>query len=67
MTESRSFQKRAGPRLALAILCSVSFLTACDRQEERIDRLEDIAEGVSEQVNDLDEVSDQESAEDGSN
>ncbi|WP_018148514.1 hypothetical protein [Henriciella marina] len=67
MTESRSFLKPNGPCLALAVLCGVSFLASCDRQAERIDRLEDIAEGVSEQVNDLEKVDDQESAEDGRN
>tara|TARA_Y100001947_G_C10269215_1_gene273435 strand:+ start:801 stop:956 length:156 start_codon:yes stop_codon:yes gene_type:complete len=44
----------------------ISTLSACDRQQERLDRVQDIAEGVSDQVKEL-EAGDQEeeSTEDG--
>ena len=43
----------------------VSTLSACDRQQERLDRVQDIAEGVSDQVKELEAGDQEESKEDG--
>ncbi len=51
--------------LLLAISASISLLSACDRQQERLDRVQDIAEGVSEQVSELEADENEESTEDG--
>ncbi|WP_147372340.1 hypothetical protein [Henriciella barbarensis] len=51
--------------LTLAIFAGTPLLSACDRQQEHLDRVQDIAEGVSEQVNSLQADDEEESAEDG--
>lgn len=60
MRHSFSSRQLAALCLAAATLCGMGSLSGCDRQEERVDRLEDIADGVSEQINELDEPSQQE-------
>ena len=51
--------------LMLTTLAGIPLLSACDRQQERLDRVEDIAEGVSEQVRELEAGDQEESPEDG--
>lgn len=51
--------------LTLAMFAGTPLLSACDRQQERLDRVQDLAEGVSEQMSSLEAEDQEESAEDG--
>lgn len=66
MKALRSLPSRPLAALILTMTVGISTLSACDRQQERLDRVQDIAEGVSDQVKEL-EAGDQEeeSTEDG--
>ena len=66
MKALRSLPSRPLAALILTMTVGVFTLSACDRQQERLDRVQDIAEGVSDQVKEL-EAGDQEeeSTEDG--
>jgi hypothetical protein len=64
MKALRSLPSR--PLVALIVTMTVvSTLSACDRQQERLDRVQDIAEGVSDQVKELEAGDQEESKEDG--
>ncbi len=65
MKTLRSLPSRPLAALLLAISAGIPLLSACDRQQERLDRVQDIAEGVSEQVSELEADENEESTEDG--
>jgi hypothetical protein len=65
MKALRSLPSRPLAALILTMTVGVSTLSACDRQQERLDRVQDIAEGVSDQVKELEAGDQEESTEDG--
>lgn len=65
MKALRSLPSRPLAALILTMTVGVSTLSACDRQQERLDRVQDIAEGVSDQVKELEAGDQEESKEDG--
>ena len=65
MKALRSLPSRPLAALILTMTVGVSTLSACDRQQERLDRVQDIAEGVSDQVKELEADDQEESTEDG--
>lgn len=65
MKALRSLPSRPLAALILTMTVGVSTLSACDRQQERLDRVQDIAEGVSDQVKELEAGDQEESEEDG--
>ena len=65
MKALRSLPSRPLAALILTMTVGVFTLSACDRQQERLDRVQDIAEGVSDQVKELEAGDQEESKEDG--
>lgn len=65
MKTSSSIPSRPLALLTLAVFAVTPLLSACDRQQERLDRVQDLAEGVSEQVSNLEAEDQEEGTEDG--